>query len=241
MRSLTGATAIRTRLLALLLVTLPGFCGSALAARCADPAAPFRIAQQQMLGNMQLRALESNDPAKLPRLAFLNGACHLVVSTVFGRPDPEAQGSDKPQHLLRFRTLTVAGMPDPVVLAVMASPGASDTEFETQIFARQGDGFRPLLARAAITPIEGGVFLGDLGTDLGPGFAAWHMAWRAGESHADPHRYTLLRWRWTGQGLASLPAVTTAKTYGNPEAALRELGVGYHDMTRDFADFAPYR
>lgn len=241
MRSLTGAIGAATRIIAGLLAGLSAFPAAAAPMPCAHPAAPFRVAQQQTVAGLQVRALEAPGSAKLPRLVFLDGKCHPVSQTVFGRPDPEAQGSEPPPHLLRFKMLSVAGMPDPLLLAVMASPGASDTEFDTQIFA-PGDGrFHALLPRAAISLLEGGIYLGDLGQGIGPGFALWTMVWSPGEVHADPHRYTLRRWNWTGQGFAALPVETTQQRYGDPAAALRELGVAYHDMTQDFPAFTKYR
>jgi hypothetical protein len=241
MLSLIGVRAAATSLGAALLAMLAAWPAAAAPLRCAEPAAPFRVAQQQAVAGFQVRALDAPGSAKLPRLVFLDGRCHPVSLTVFGRPDPETQGSDPPPHLLRFKVLSVAGMPDPLLLAVMASPGGSDTEFDTQVFAPEDGRFRALLPRAAISLLEGGIYLGDLGAGIGPGFALWTMAWAPGEVHADPHRYTLRRWRWTGQGFEALPTETTQQRYGDPAAALHELGVAYRDMTQDFPDFAKYR
>lgn len=240
MRSLTGAIGTATSIVAALLALLSAGPAPA-AARCADPAPPFRVAQQQVVAGLRVRALEAPGSVKLPRLVFLDGKCHPVSLTVFGRPDPEAQGSDPPPHLLRFKVLAVTGMPGPLLLAIMASPGGSDTEFDTQIFAPEDGRVHALLPRAAISLLEGGVYLGDLGAGIGPGFALWTMVWSPGEVHADAHRYLLRRWRWTGQGFEAMAAETTQQRYGDPAAALRELGVGYPDMTQDFPDFAKYR
>ena len=247
MRSLTGAIAIPIRrsargLLAGLLLAAPGIApGIAWGAPCPSS---VPVAQHAMvptaIGRVEVRALQPESRA-LPRLELLDRNCRVLLSAGFGAPDPAAQGSEPPPHALRFRALHIGGMPDPVVLATMASPGASDTEFETQLFAAEGGRFRRLLPHPVTSLLEGGVFVGDLGNGIGPGVAVWNMAWRSDEVHADPHRYTLRRWRWIGNGFAAMPVRTTRDRYGEPAAALGELGVDYRDMTQDFADFAKYR
>ncbi len=188
---------------------------------------------------MEIRAIEP--PGRgLTRLEFLGPACRTLLATTFGAREPEAQGPDAPPHLLRFRAMHPEGFPDPVVLATLASPGASDVSFETRLFAVLGGRIRPLLSRPLGTLLEGGVYVGDLGDGIGPGLAVWTLIW-GHEPHVDPHRYALRRWRWTGREFAPLATLSTHERYGTPAAALHEFGVGYHDMAQDFPDFAGYR
>ncbi len=250
MRSLTGVTSTlisrsavrRTLRLVVLIAPILAASRVAASAACPEPPPPARIAQQAEAatagGIVLVRAIAAPDGA---RLVLLDGQCRALLSTVFQTADPEAKGPVPASFVLRFRQLSVPGRPAPAILTMLASPGGSDTVFQTQILALQDGTFRLALPAPAETLIEGGVFLGDLGGGLGAGFAAWSIVWSPGETHAGPHRYALRRWRWTEDGFRPLRTLTTRMRFAKPDRALASLGARYRDMTLDFPEFRRFR
>jgi hypothetical protein len=211
--------------------------GGPAAADCPPQVPPALVAEQAVLPDGALvRAVAG--PGLAPFLVILDPACHEVARLgTLGGGDADPAG----QSLLRFRVLDEAGLPQPLVVAVVASPGASDTSFSTQLIGARHGRYRGLLPRPVTSLLEGGLYVGDLGAGLGAGLAVWNFVWARSEAHVSPHRYTLQRYRWTGSGFTALATRTTRGKYSRPEAALAELRVAYPDLTAQFPDFAQFR
>lgn len=205
-------------------------------AACAPPRPPQRIVQQATIPPDGPLARAEAAPGAEPRLVLLNRACHTLLTVGFG--GREAAGSDS---LLRFRIASIGRFPEPLLIASLATPGGSDTGFETQLIGRVHGHWRALMPKPAASLLEGGVFVGNLGGKLGPGVAVWSMVWSRGEAHVSPHRYALERMRWTGTRFVSLPKRVTRHKYTTAAAALQELRVRYTDVTRTFPDFDKLR
>lgn len=233
--SVTPMRSLPTIVPMLALLLLPGL---ARAAEC--PSAAPVLQQETLEGGVLVRAAGGGKVS--PYLEMLDASCHrlLRIGTSLSLRSRHAAMVD-PDTKLRFRVLKLAGLPQPLVLVAVASPGGSDVSFDTQLVGRVGGHYRPLIEKPVQSLLEGGVYVGPLGPKLGDGVAVWNFVWANGEAHVSPHRYTLRRQRWTGSRFTDLPALTTKGKYTDPVAALAELHVDYKDAMREMPGFDQLR
>ncbi len=142
-------------------------------------------------GEVRVRAIEI--PHRLPRLEFTSAATGRRLLTVSGgASDPRAYriepGPTLMNPLVRFKVLHPSGLPGPLLLCVAVRPGGSDHGFETNVIGEVGGSLRVLTPTPLLNSIQGGVHVGDLGGERGPGVAVWSFLWE-NEAHYAAHRY----------------------------------------------------
>ncbi len=200
-------------------------------------------------GRVNVRAVEAL--GRQPRLEFLSEttARRLQVITL-GTSAPETyRPLDEPgvsliDPFLRFMPLNVEGFPAPLVLAVAVRPGGSDHGFETTIIAERGAAFRVLTPEPLLTPIQGGVFVGDLGGGRGPGVAVWSFIWGDDEAHYAGHRYEVKLYPFDARrGVFRRATVQRSKQkHRSGEDALEELKLPrYTNLLENFPAIKDYR
>lgn len=125
-------------------------------------------------------------------LVFENAESGRVLETI-GIEDVPAREPPR----IRFRVMHIDGLPDPLILAVINTNGASDCYYYPIPIARVSGKFRRLLSEAPEMDTQGGFSLGSLGRRGGLGLAIWTFKWGPNESHYDHHRYRLKFYRWS--------------------------------------------
>lgn len=224
-------------------------------ARRARPRPPRdKVTQEEAVvfprvGRVKVRAVEAR--GRLPRLEFLREATGGRPQAVtLGTSDPRSyRPLDEPgvsliDPFVRFMPLNVEGLPAPLVLAVAVRPGGSDHGFETTIIGARGATFRVLTPGPLLTPIQGGVFVGDLGGRRGPGVAVWSFIWGDGEAHYAEHRYEVRLYPFDARrGVFRRAAVLASKRkHRSAEGALEELGLPrYPNLLENFPAIKDYR
>ncbi len=204
------------------------------AAPCPPPARGSVVEQESLPEGALVRVVAG--PRLAPYLDILDRACRPAA-----RLGTTGGVSADATSVLRFRVMRSAGLPQPLIVVVAASPGGSDTSFSTQLIAVRHGTYQALLARPVTSLLDGGVFVGPLGDGFGAGIAVWDFVWARSEAHVSPHRYRLQRERWDGARFRLLPVLTTKGRYTRPEPALAELGVHYEDLTRTMPGFEALR
>jgi hypothetical protein len=200
-------------------------------------------------GRVRVRAVEAR--GRQPRLEFLDVATGRRLRVVtLGTSAPESyRPLDEPGVSLidpfaRFMPLNVEGLPAPLVLAVAVRPGGSDHGFETTLVGARGASFRVLTPEPLLTPIQGGVFVGDLGGGRGPGVAVWSFVWGESEAHYAEHRYEVKLYPFDARrGVFRRATLRRSKRkHRSGEDALEELGLPrYTNLLENFPAIKEYR
>jgi hypothetical protein len=198
---------------------------------------------------VKVRAVEAR--GRQPRLEFVNETTGrpLQVFTL-GTSAPESyRPLDEPGVSLidpfaRFMPVSVEGLPAPLVLAVAVRPGGSDHGFETTLVGERGASFRVLTPVPLLTPIQGGVFVGDLGGGRGPGVAVWSFIWDENEAHYAEHRYEVKLYPFDARRgvFRRATAQRSKRKHRSGEDALEELGLPrYTNLLENFPAIKDYR
>lgn len=157
------------------------------------PAIPFKPVQFEMVdfGEHGKIAIEALEPLHEPlRLTFKSESGRVIQEMSFKVEDSPLA------RRIRFKILHVDGLPDPLILAVVNTNGASDCYYYPIPIARANGKFRRLLTDNPEFATQGGMSLGSLGARGGVGLAIWSFIWGPGESHYDRHRYRVEFYRW---------------------------------------------
>jgi hypothetical protein len=125
-----------------------------------------------------------------------------------------------------------------VVLAIAMYAGGSDCEYAGTVIGQRNGRLVSLLPKQFFTNAEGGIYWGDLGGDLGFGFASWNFAWGP-EGHADPHRYRIKLYAFDSQANETKLIFdrTTGHKYSSDDDALAEFGLKYENFLRSSSNF----
>jgi hypothetical protein len=191
-----------------------------------------RLVKFPGIGSVSVRVIEADK--KLPRLQFSDSASRKILLTVpVGTPDPDRQ------LVLRFKELSISGLPAPIIIAMALDEGGSGCRFDAvAIGAVKGR-----LVLLTQTPLQagerGGIHLGKLGRGRGSGIAVWNFIWGDGESHADPHRYEVTFFPWSAGKVRFVKGgkLRTRSRHERGEAALSELQLLFVNLLLpDFAD-----
>jgi len=148
-----------------------------------------------------------------------------------------ASKSFKPR--LRFRVMRVKGVAGPLVVAVMTSPGGSDSYWEATAVGVVDGSLEVLTYEELSTSEQGGFFFGDLGGGRGTGAAQWEFIWGEGEGHYGEHQYEVKLYKWNPKTARFewSEVLRTAGEFSSGGAALRSLGLRFDDIRGDFHDF----
>ena len=138
---------------------------------------------------------------------------------------------------LRFKTISVKGLPSPLVIAIAMNPGASDSAWEAGAVGVVDGQLQILTYETMATSNDGGFFFGDLGDGVGPGAAQWDYVWGEGESHPPPHKYEVKLFKWNGRRFEWYKVFRTRRQYNSANAALNAYGLGLKDVRSTFPEW----
>jgi hypothetical protein len=192
-----------------------------------------RLVKFPGIGSVSVRVIEADK--KLPRLQLSDSASRKILLTVpVGTPDPERQ------PLLRFKELSISGLPAPLILAIALDEGASGCRFDAVVIGA----VKGRLVLLTQTPLQagerGGIHVGTLGRGRGSGIAVWNYIWGDREAHADPHRYEVTFYPWSAGKLRFVKGgkLRTRSRHERGEAGLSELKLSFVNLLDQFPDFA---
>ena len=191
-----------------------------------------RLVKFPGIGSVSVRVIEADK--KLPRLQFSDSASRKILLTVpVGTPDPDRQ------LVLRFKEISISGLPAPLIIAIAVDEGASGCHFDAVIIGA----VKGRLGLLTQTPLQagegGGIHMGNLGRGRGSGIAVWNFIWGDREAHADSHRYEVTFFPWSVGKLRFIKdgKLITRSKYERGKAALSELKLSFVNLLLpDFAD-----
>ncbi|MBO0726949.1 MAG: hypothetical protein J2P52_15200 [Blastocatellia bacterium] len=249
-----GAWASIKRLAVLIFTLLPGQIygsGEAIAKTRQVAATDSKIVQQTTIrfpeiGLVRVSALEPLN--ELPQIVFTGLKNHKEISTIhLGTSDPDffkPHLEDKyTKPFLRFKVLSVKGLPHPLILAVAVAPGGSDTLFESSIIGAVNGEIRVLTQEPLTNNVQGGVYVGYLGRKWGTGAAVWNFLWEDG-AHYEPHRYEVELYPFNVKTMSFQKGKVLAsrRKYADRGAgALSELRLPYGDLLKSIPITEKYR
>ena len=198
-----------------------------------------RLVRFPKIGMVSIRIIEAD--RKLPRLQFSDSASGKVLLTIsVGTPDPD---NIRASPLLRFKEISIAGLPAPIIVAVALAEGASSCNFDAVVIGEVKGRLKVLTQAPLQTGEGGGIYVGKLGRGRGSGIAVWTFIWGDREAHADPHRYKVKFYPWSANTsrFANGGELKTRSKYERSEGALAELKLSFVDLLGAFPDFADCR
>jgi len=140
------------------------------------------------------------------------------------RSDDPADADWTPK--LRFKVISIKGLPDPLVIGIAMDPGVSDSAWEAVAIGVVNGELERLNFETLEASNEGGFFFGDLGHGLGLGAAQWDFVWGEDECHPPPHKYEMKLYKWNGRRFEWEKVIRTRRQYNSPQKAL--LAYGFH-------------
>lgn len=217
----------------ILLIALIGF-SAFIHADCLNSFLNATQTQKIQLSNQQeiyVASFSIGNQNAIPRLVIKNKLCDLIGEVKIDNQDKEGfLGSS----FLYFKTYSISGLPKPIIVAVVAMPGGSDTEFVTKVITVDKNKVELLNDDVWHTLIEGGLYIGYLSDKKVINAVVWNMVW-GDESHVDPHRYEIKIYDWNGKKFVFSKKLFTKNKYDSGESALKEFNINVKDML--FADF----
>jgi hypothetical protein len=211
-----------------------------------SPANTIEIISQESIVRFprlgEVRVCAHEDFGKAPRLTFIDQRSgQEILSSYVGRFDWPWTSDQKWANMnpkLRFKAISIKGLPDPLVIGIAMSPGGSDCDWQA-IAVGVVDGRLELLTYETMeTSDEGGFFFGDLGYGIGLGAAQWDFVWGEDEGHPPPHKYEVKLFKWNGWRFEWYRVFRTARTYNSPHAALKAYGLHFKDVRLMFPEWA---
>lgn len=138
---------------------------------------------------------------------------------------------------VRFRVREVVGMPSPLIFAIAMWPGTSDCTYYATVIGAVNGQLKVLTPDQLWSNVEGGFYVGDLGTRRGYGLVRWNFVW-GDEAHYQPHRYEVSIFRFdAAESCFKLVQKTTShRKYHTGEEWLAEMGLNCRNVLRDFPD-----
>ena len=181
------------------------------------------IVRFPQFGNVRVRAREE---FKSLKLEFIDPKSEREVHTSYlGNYDWSWDNPDwNPK--LRFKVISIKGLPDPLVVAIAMNPGVSDSGWEAVAVGVVNGRLEQLNYEALETSNEGGFYFGDLGHGLGLGAAQWNFVWGEDECHPPPHKYEVKLFKWNGRRFEWEKVLRTRRRYNSSQKAL--LAYGFH-------------
>ncbi len=204
-----------------------------------------RISQERIVrfpGVGEVRVCAHEDFGKAPRLTLIDQhSGKEILSSYVGsfnwswNDDPAAVEMNP---TLRFRPISVKGLPNPLVIGIAMNPGGSDSAWEAVAIGVVNGKLEVLTYETMQTSNEGGFFFGDLGHGLGLGAAQWDFVWGEDEGHPPPHKYEVKLFKWNGWRFEWEKVIRTRRQYNSPQTALRAYGFKFVDIRSEFPEWA---
>jgi hypothetical protein len=191
-----------------------------------------RISQEAVIRFPQIGAVRvSANEGKNMELKFIDQKSgRQILTSSLGsyhwyRSDDPADADWNPQ--LRFKAISIKGLPSPLVIGIAMDPGVSDSAWQGVAIGVVNGRLERLNWETLETSNEGGFFFGDLGHGLGLGAAQWDFVWGEDECHPPPHKYEVKLYKWNGQRFDWEKVIRTRAQYNSPRAALRACGFNF--------------
>ena len=208
-----------------------------------DDASPDSISQESIVRFPQIgdvRVCAHDDFGKTPRLTFIDQKSGREILSAyvgsFAWPwSDKAAAELNPK--LRFKAISVKGLPDPLVIGIAINPGVSDSAWQAVAVGLVDGNLEVLTYETMETSNEGGFFFGDLGHGIGLGAAQWDFVWGEDEGHPPPHKYEVKLFKWNGWHFEWYKVFRTARTYNSPKAALKAYGLRFKDVRLMFPEW----
>lgn len=174
-------------------------------------------------------------PFERPLVRCLNEGRHPLLRVGFSQ-----EFMTRPSHV-RLKTVSVRGLPDPLLVAVAAAPGNPDALFETTLIAARGGVLMQVLPGHLRTNGQEALCLTVLGGDHGILQLKSTQGHGRGASRYGAHRWRANFYRWTGVDFAGPRVLTTAGRAATWEEAAAELGVACDDVLRSVPGLDAFR
>jgi hypothetical protein len=143
---------------------------------------------------------------------------------------------------IELQKRSIPGLPDPLLVGVAASPHGSSTNWQIVLLALVEGKLKTLRTAPFEIWTEGGIFIGDLGGELGPGVAIWEFLWD--DCHACPSRFEVQFYPWSREtatvARAPVSKQRSTKRFATGIEAVHSLGLPYTNMLEDFRGLRAY-
>jgi hypothetical protein len=191
------------------------------------------------IGNVRVRAHE--DFGTAPQLTFIEQKSgRQILSVYVGRFDWPWEKTGLGAQMnprLRFKTLSIKGLPDPLLIGIAMSPGGSDSDWVAVAVGEVNGDLEVLTYETMETCEDGGFFFGDLGQGVGVGAAQWSFVWGEDEGHPPPHKYQVKMFKWNGWRFEWHKVLRTRRKHDSADAALRAYGFRFKDVRLGFSEW----
>lgn len=172
-------------------------------------------------------------PEQLPFLLVKDLSGKIIGKVIFGEDDQDAFSY---KSALEFKIYHPRQLPSPLIVAVAATPGGSNTLYIIKLITVTNNQVKVLNDNGWQTLNEGGLSL-----DQEPDVVVWNTVWGEDESRPDPHRYGIQFYSWDGNRFILSKSLETKAKYKNYKKALREFNLNIKDLIRtDFDEFNYY-
>ena len=210
-----------------------------------------RIAQTETVefphnGKVEIEVIETLD--KPMKLVFTNSKAKKKIAEFILKNNDSYipyQFESVTNPITRFRVLeNIENLPSPLVQAVAVNPGGSDHAFWTILLAEIDGKIKMLTPKTTENSIQGGIHIGNLGTENGTGLAVYNYIWADDEAHYDKHRYKvdLYKFDEAKQMFAKTKTLISKEKYAKKSDALEELGFGFFEnRLNDFEEIRVFR
>jgi hypothetical protein len=143
---------------------------------------------------------------------------------------------------IELQRRSIAGFPDPLLVGVAASPHGSTTNWQVMLLGFSNGHLKTLRAKPFEVWTGGGIYVGDLGAQFGPGVAIWKFLWD--DCHLCPSRFDLEFYPWDQEtgSFSETPSATrgTTERFATGIEAIRSLGLPYSNSLEEFRTLRSY-
>lgn len=159
------------------------------------------------------------------------GSPQITISTLDGKTVGKVQfaleGFDPHPAVLKYKVMIVPGSKDPLVIAIAASPGGSDSHYEIAVIGVMNGQIAELCPTHIEANILDSLCLVALGSGNGMALVFFKFQWED-ETHYAPHRYKATIYKITNTGLLVESALESSGKYPSWQGAANEMGIKAH-------------
>jgi hypothetical protein len=147
------------------------------------------------------------------------------------------------QSVLYFKSYSLKKFPSPLIIAVAAAPGGSETLFVTKLLDVENGRAKVLNGAGWKTLIEGGLDIGHLTVNKKIcDVLIWNPVLGNQEAHQDPHHYAISCYQWNNKKFYKVNEWLTKNKFYSFYEVLQEFHLQVTDrIAEDFPIFQQYR